>query len=119
MSVSAFPPAPTNTKCDMMASAGLGLDRKHGTPLDSSGTANVTTHDPHNLPAGTSNWVLVTHSTNWRGVTFAELPPIPTIFIPEGYLLPLPVEGDEFHVTDCATQWNFAGRVSTGAPDRS
>src|SRR5215831_18790413 len=51
---------------------------------------------------------------NPRCVTFAELPPIPTIFIPEGYWLPWPVEGDEFHVTDCATQSNFAGTVTGG-----
>jgi hypothetical protein len=54
-------------------------------------------------------------TTNFpRGVTFNELPPIPTIYIPERYYLPWPVEGDEFDVTDCAGQPNFAGTVTGG-----
>ena len=50
-----------------------------------------------------------------RNITFAELPPMgPGAPIPSGFWLLPPVEGDEFNVTDCATQPNFAGTVTGG-----
>jgi Pectate lyase superfamily protein len=52
-----------------------------------------------------------------RGVTFAELPPQPAAGqVPDIYQFFLwkPVEGDEFNVTDCAAQANFAGIVAAG-----
>jgi len=58
-----------------------------------------------------------TASKHPRGAAFAELPPqyapglVPDFY---PYRLVPNYEGDEFNVTDCAAQANFAGVVSAG-----
>jgi len=55
-----------------------------------------------------------------RSIAFAELPPQPdrSLFSNYPYWLLAPVEGDEFNVTDCAAQANFAGTVTGGGSNR-